>query len=131
MRCAPERPAAYTLIGLLWLGAALVPPACTWSSACSDGKITTQSLPDATVGRAYSFQLSQSCGGRDAASWQLLDDQPPPGITLSWDGRLSGTPTTAGTFALRVSLTLTSRASGGVTYQAGSDTRTLTLVVRP
>jgi hypothetical protein len=131
MRCAIERPAAYIFIGLFWLGAALVPPACTWSSACNNGKITTQTLPDAAVGQAYSFQLSQSCGGRDAASWQLLDDQPPPGISLSWDGLLSGTPTTVGSFAIRVSLTLTSRGSGGVTYQAGSDSRTLTLVVRP
>ena len=131
MRCALERPAAYALIGVFWLGPALASPACTWSSACSNGKITTQSLPDATVGQAYSFQLEQSCGSNDGSSWQLLDDQPPPGITLSWDGLLFGTPTVAGSFAVRVSLTLSSRTSGGITYQAGSDSRTLTLVVRP
>jgi hypothetical protein len=131
MRCALERSVAYALIGLLWLGGVLAAPACTWSTACGNGKITTQTLPDATVGQAYSFQLEQSCGSHDAASWQLLDDQPPPGITLSWDGLLFGTPTVAGSFGVRVSLILTSRASGGITYQVGSDSRTLTLVVRP
>ena len=131
MRRAVDTFIVYAVSVALGLTAALAPPACTWSSTCTDGRITTESLPDATVGQEYSFQLTQSCGGRDAASWQLLDDQPPPGITLSWDGRLFGTPTTPGAFQLHVSLNLTSRGSGGVVYPVGSDSRAYTLTVRP
>jgi len=65
----------------------------SWSSTCSKNKITTESLPDATVGEAYSFTLTHNCSGKEAASWELLDGELPPGITLSWDGRLFGTPT--------------------------------------
>jgi hypothetical protein len=122
---------AYAVSAALGLLAALAPPACTWSSTCTDGRITTASLPDATVGQGYSFQLTQSCGGRDAASWQLLDDQALPGITLSWSGRLFGTPTTPGSYLLQVSLNLTSRGSGAVIYPVGSDSRAYTLTVRP
>ena len=114
----------------LGLMVALAPPACTWSSTCTDGRITTESLPDGTVGQEYSFQIRQSCGGRDGVSWQL-DGQPPPGISLTWDGRLFGTPTTAGSFPLHVSLSLTSRGSGAATYPVGSDSRAYTLAVLP
>ncbi len=131
MRRAVGTSIVYAVSVALALTAALAFPACTWSSTCTDGRITTESLPDATVGQGYSFQLTQSCGGRDASSWQLLDDQPPPGITLSWDGRLFGTPTTPGSFPLHVSLNLTSRGSGAVVYPVGSDSRAYTLTVRP
>jgi hypothetical protein len=120
--------AASIALGLM---TALAPPACTWSSACTDGRITTNSLPDATVGQGYSFQLTQSCGGKDAVSWQLVDGPPPPGMDLSWDGHLFGTPTTAGTFPVHLSLSLTSRGSGAVLYPVGSDSRAYTLTVRP
>jgi hypothetical protein len=131
MRRAVRTFIVYAVSVALGLTAALAPPACTWSSTCTDGRITTESLPDATVGQGYSFQLTQSCDGRDAASWQLLDDQAPPGITLSWSGRLLGTPTTPGSYLLHVSLSLTSRGSGAVIYPVGSDSRAYTLTVRP
>ncbi len=105
--------------------------ACTLSTSCTNGKITTVSLPDAIVGQAYSIQLTQSCGGNDAASWQLLDDKGPPGLALSWDGRLFGTPTAPGQFAVDVQVNLTSRGQAGTIYPAGSDSRTYTLTVRP
>jgi hypothetical protein len=108
-----------------------VGPACTLSSTCTDGKITTDSLPDATVGQQYSFQLAQSCGGRDGVSWQVGDGQLPPGIALSWDGHLSGVPTSAGSFYFHVSVNLTSRGAGSATNSVGSDSRAYTLAVRP
>jgi len=113
------------------LAMALAHPGCTWSTNCTNGRITTESLPDATVRHAYSFQLTQSCGGRDAASWGLADGALPPGVTLSWDGYLSGTPTATGSFFFIVSLSLSSRDWGATTYSVGSDGRAYTLTVRP
>jgi hypothetical protein len=113
----------------LGLVAALVLPAC-----CSISQITTESLPDATVGQVYSFAFTHNCSGksaRDAASWEVLDSELPPGITLSYDGRLLGTPTATGSFFFRVLLRVTSRGWGGVTYGTGSDSHGYTLTVRP
>lgn len=120
----------YAVSLVLGVAAALASPACTWSSTCTDGRITTESLPEARVGQEYSFQLTQSCGSKDAASWQLAEGEV-PGIALSWDGRLFGTPTTAGSFSLHVSVSLTSRASGGMVYPVDSDSRAYTFTVRP
>ena len=119
-------PAASVALGLV---AVLALPAC-WSSTCSVNKITTDSLPDATVGQMYSFAFTHNCSGREAASWQLQEGELPPGITLSWDGRLAGTPTATGTFGFSVLLSLTSRASGAATYPSGSDSRAYALTVR-
>src|SRR5689334_4719894 len=103
MRNAVGMRVGYALIVALGLPAALEAPACTWSTACMNGRITTEAVPDATVGREYSYQITESCGGRDGVSWQLSGDQLPPGISLSFDGRLAGTPITAGRFTLQVS----------------------------
>jgi hypothetical protein len=123
MREALRRIAGVVLIAVILL------PACTASSTCSGGRITTESLPEAKVGVAYSVTLAHSCGG-SGASWEVLDGELPPGITLSWDGRLSGTPTAAGSYQVRVMLTLTSRGWGAATYTSGSDSRAYTLAVR-
>jgi hypothetical protein len=120
--------AASVALGLL---AALVLTACSWSSTCSINKITTESLPDATVGQVYSFTLTHNCSGKEAASWELLDGAFPPGITLSYDGRLLGTPTATGSFFFSVLLSLTSRGWGGTIFSSGSDSRGHTLTVRP
>lgn len=134
MRRAVGKLTIWTVSLAIGLAMALTPPACTWSSRCTNGRITTESLPDATLGQAYTLQLTQSCGNSDAVSWQVASDQshqPPPGITLSWDGRLSGTPTTAGNYFFSVSLSLTSRGWGATTIPVGSDARDYTLTVQP
>jgi hypothetical protein len=131
MRHAARIRSALAASAALGLVAVLVPPACTWSSTCSVDRITTESLPDATVGQVYSVTLTHNCSGREAASWTLLDGGLPPGLTLAWDGRLSGTPTVPGNFGFRVLLSLSSRGAGASTYPSGSDSRTYTLVVRP
>lgn len=115
-------------LGLL---AVLLLSACTWSSTCSVDKITTESLSDAVLGQAYSSTLSHECAGKEGASWELLSGELPPGITFSWDGRLSGTPTATGSFFFTVRLSLTSRGWGGTSFPSGSDTRGYTLTVRP
>ena len=131
MRQAVQTRIVHAASVALGLVAALVLPACSWSSTCSINKITTESLPDATVGQVYSFTLTHNCSGKEAASWELLDGALPPGITLSYDGRLLGTPTAAGSFFFSVLLRLTSRGWGATIYNSGSDTRGYTLTVRP
>lgn len=115
----------------LGLVAVLSLAACTWSSTCSVNRITTESLPDAVLGQAYSSTLTHDCAGKEGASWDVLSGELPPGITLSWDGHLSGTPTATGSFSFTVRLSLTSRGWGGTTFPSGSDTRGYTLTVRP
>jgi hypothetical protein len=115
----------------LGLAATLALQACTWSSTCSFTTITTASLPEATVGERYAFTLTHNCSGREAASWEVMTGELPPGIELAWDGRLFGAPTTAGHFSFQVSLSLTSRDWGATVVPSGSDSRNYTLTVRP
>jgi len=62
--------------------------------------ITTAVLPEAAVGSAYHLTLT-AAGGTGCCTWSAVGSLP-PGLTLSADGVLSGTPTTAGTFVLEV-----------------------------
>lgn len=56
-------------------------------------------LPPAVVARPYSQQLLAN-GGKGVLTWSVL--ALPDGFTLSSDGKLSGTPSKAGQFAIRV-----------------------------
>lgn len=59
---------------------------------------TTSSLPDGTVGTAYSATLDAG-GGTPPYSWAVTSGGAlPAGLTLSSGGTISGTPTSAGTF---------------------------------
>ncbi len=67
-------------------------------------EIVTGSLPGGTVGEGYSFTL-EATGGELPYSCSLVSGTPPPGLALSPTGIISGTPTTAGTFAFAVRVT--------------------------
>jgi len=60
--------------------------------------VTTTTLPDATIGAAYSQSLAAS-GGTTPYTWSLTGGALPAGITLSSAGVVSGTPTQAGSFS--------------------------------
>ena len=63
--------------------------------------ITTVSLPDGTVGTAYSQTLEAT--GDATITWSLASGSTlPDGLTLSTDGKISGTPTTAGSYNFTV-----------------------------
>ncbi len=62
--------------------------------------ITTNTLPDATAGIAYSQQL-RAVGGRSPYLW--AGGATPPGLVLGQDGTLTGTPTQAGIYTILVS----------------------------
>ena len=66
--------------------------------------ITTTSLPNGTVGVAYSQTLAAT-GGIPPYTWSVPIGELPPGLALSPAGLLSGTPTQAGpnTFTIAVS----------------------------
>ena len=73
-------------------------------TGCGDSchlKIKSDSLPDGTVGEEYSFSLESECGGDE---WFLQSGNLPPGISLSSDGDLSGTPTLAGIYTFTIGL---------------------------
>ncbi len=53
--------------------------------------VTTDSLPPALVGAAYTTKLTASGGGTQV--WSLASGTLPAGLTLSADGTISGTPT--------------------------------------
>jgi hypothetical protein len=63
--------------------------------------ILTGGLPDGVVDRPYVFQLAEDCGGD---IWFLADGSLPPGISLSEDGVLAGTPTLAGEYLFTIGL---------------------------
>ncbi len=59
--------------------------------APSSLRVSTTQLPDATVGRPYSFRLT-ALGEQGASTWSTTDVLP-EGLTLAADGLLSGSPT--------------------------------------
>ncbi|WP_031499129.1 putative Ig domain-containing protein [Bryobacter aggregatus] len=71
-------------------------------------QITTNSLPGGRVGQAYSHTL-QTTGGQLPVNFELVSTItsgfPPPGITISSGGVISGTPQSDGTFTFTVRAT--------------------------
>jgi hypothetical protein len=75
--------------------------------------ITTAILPNGRVDAAYQQQL-QASGGSPPYGWAVIAGALPDGITLSADGVLSGTPSTAGGYNFTVEVT----DAAGATAQA-------------
>jgi hypothetical protein len=80
------------------------------------------SLTPARVANTY-FALLTSTGGMGAITWTVSNGTPPPGLTLSATGVLSGIPTTPNTYTFTVQAT-DSAASPQTTTQAISITIT-------
>lgn len=90
--------------------------------------ITTTSLPDATIGTAYS-QTVTATGGTTPYSWSITSGTLPAGLMLNASsGVISGTPTSAATATFTVTVT----DAGNVTAkQALSITTAAALTVTP
>jgi hypothetical protein len=82
--------------------------------------VTTSTLSNGEAELSYSVALNAS-GGAGSRTWSVTGGQLPPGLTLSSDGRLSGTPTTAGTY------TFTATVSDGTS----SSSKSLTVTIIP
>lgn len=78
-------------------------------------EITTNSLPEASQGETYNFELSSS--GTNPIEWRLGNI--PSGMKFSREGVLSGTPSEVGEYELKIT----------ALNDAGSDTKTFTLKV--
>lgn len=74
--------------------------------------ITTSSLPNGAVGTFYSRSLGVS-GGTPPYNWTLAAGTLPPGLTLSPNGVISGTP--AATGAYNITVRVTDGAGGSAT----------------
>jgi hypothetical protein len=75
--------------------------------AISGGTLAISSSPPIAgqVGASYTFAFAAT-GGVPSYSWALIDNtSPPPGLTLSSSGSLSGTPTTAGNYSFQLQVT--------------------------
>ena len=79
-------------------------------------KITTESLPDGTVGTAYNQTLQAD---NAPTQWSVTSGSLPNGLSLNSDGTITGTPTAEGTS------TFTVKAENSV----GSDSKELMLTV--
>jgi plastocyanin len=66
--------------------------------------VKTTSLPGGTVGTTYSATLKAN-GGQPTLTWTVASGALPAGLRLSSAGKISGTPTRSGTFALTVKVT--------------------------
>ena len=66
-------------------------------------RFSTSVVDTATVGLAYSAQL-QAAGGTPPYRYAIVSGSPAPGLSFNGDGQFRGTPTTAGTFAVRIEL---------------------------
>jgi hypothetical protein len=86
-------------------------------------QITSASLPNGTVGAAYSAQLL-AAGGQPPYSWSRAAGSAslPPDLFLSASGIISGTPTTSGSFGFIVQATDASFTSR---------TKPLSLIINP
>ena len=71
-------------------------PACS-SGAQIHGITTPPVLPAANLSLAYQVTL-ESAGGAGPYIWSVSAGSLPPGLTFHADGKIDGTPTTAGSF---------------------------------
>lgn len=79
-------------------------------------KITTDSLSDGTVDTAYNQALTATGNN---IKWGVTSGNLPTELRLSEDGKITGTPTTAGTYKFTVT----------ATNNAGSDSKEFTLTI--
>ncbi len=77
--------------------------------------VATSSLPNGTVGTAYSQTLASS-GGTAPYTWTVSSGSLPAGLSLSSGGVISGTPTTGGSssFTVQVTDTNSNTATGNL-----------------
>ena len=80
--------------------------------------VTTTSLPSGNIGIGYSQQLTYTGGAGGTVSWAITSGSLPAGsgLTLSPNGLLSGTPTTATTYSFSAAVTVGTQTSAPQAY---------------
>ncbi|MDU0314710.1 putative Ig domain-containing protein [Phycicoccus sp. M110.8] len=117
---SPTTPGTYTFtLRATDDGQAAATKAYSMTVAPAPLAVTTTSVPPAAVGSRYDTRLSAT-GGVKPYAWSLTSGALPPGLTLSGDGQITGTPTASGSVTVTVKVT----DSG-----ARASTRSLNLLV--
>lgn len=82
---------------------------------CSAIEITPLSLPNGSIGTTYDQTISAT-GGSGTLNFAVSGGSLPPGLALSLNGHLTGTPTTSGTYVFTVSAIDSLGCSASHTY---------------
>jgi subtilisin family serine protease len=114
--------ASFTLSASLNWSAAVATFSTTPVSNSSPLAVSTTSLPNGTVGTAYSATLGAT-GGTPPYTWTESGTLP-AGLSLSSSGTISGTPTSVGTsnFTVQVQDSASASASAGLSITVSSST---------
>jgi Bacterial Ig domain/Putative Ig domain len=101
-------------------------------TASTSFSITTGQLPGGTVGTPYNATLGTS-GGILPYNWSVSSGTLPPGLTLSSNGTISGTPSGAGSFTFRVQVrdTAAHTASASLTLSVSSSPAPTVTITSP
>ncbi len=91
------------------IGGCAIPPACPTIT------VAPPTVPNGTVGAAYTQTLTAS-GGTAPYTFSVLAGTLPAGLTLTAGGVLSGTPTTAGSSTVTIRATDANLCFGEITY---------------
>jgi hypothetical protein len=91
--------------------------------------LSPTALPDGQIGQTYAVAFSAS-GGTEPYTFMLLGVLP-PGLSLSTDGKLTGTPTSSGTFSFSVNVTDSSTGTGPYSARRSFKVRVLSQVPPP
>ncbi len=84
-----------------------------------------------TIHQPFTFSLGAE-GGVGPYHWQLVEGSLPPGITMQADtGLITGTPTEAGTYALKFKVTDSTRQATGNLHSNIEGTSELTMLIVP
>jgi hypothetical protein len=86
--------------------------------------IDTKTMPAASAGSPYSFTLA-TWGVSSNSTWEVTSGALPAGLTLSKEGTIAGTPTSAGDFSFTVKVTGVAKDFSGTRV----DSRVFTLSV--
>lgn len=76
--------------------------------------VVSETLPSASVGSSYAATLRQT--GATTPTWYVSSGMLPPGISLSTNGQLSGTPTSQGSFSFTATAEQTGMVAGSGSF---------------
>jgi hypothetical protein len=96
-------------------------------------QVTTTSLSNGTTNVPYNSQQLTASGGQPPYNWSLASGLLPPGLSLSTNGVISGTPTAAGTsnFVVRVKDSLSETATQTLSIVVYTFSTSVMFVVTP